>query len=231
VCIIVGNELGDPDGMLVVARNVVDITRQLVQQRELFRGRRLQISSDLTRPKVVWEQQDHTAGLYRIQLKIRAGDTFAFVYQLSHEIGHIVMGPARTTLMIEVLATALSLECLQQMGGDFQHHRTNCINWALAAWDDAVRDRLDRGDRVPVLTELRDAGINNGLANRQSRAWQHAAAVLLLEGPLAQEPVRWTNLSNLADATTPPPNENPTFRSDIPILDASIPAWIPDWLR
>jgi hypothetical protein len=153
---------------------------------------------------------------YSIRLPVVDNYPGQFVYQLNHELAHLMLDPRRSNGAVEALAEAYTLHrlhCLAKEDGFFAKHEQcqiaethdlinrSCGVTAVWAGESASR-HLDGRDWRD------DKDVDRGLVG--------LAALLLLKGPLD-----WRRLRGIAAKTVPSPAEVPEYTEDLPlVLDA-----------
>lgn len=202
-------------------------------------------------PRVLWEPCDLRSNCYRISLNAQAGNWQQVTYQLSHELAHVKMGPARSNLLLEVFAESVAVLSLISMENEWKtnppftwngwkKYAESIQNYIQGNAAFHIRDlpqgitgpkSMSGDDRRVWLRELRSQVDKLKLQDGLSRAWQHIAATLLAEDALNVDKVRCHQLLSIAQQTTPPPEREPAYQEDLPIIPSAIPSWVPDWLR
>lgn len=241
----------DPPGLLAVANSIARTIDSLIPGPCPLGERPIQIILG-TRPRVIWNDDDIESGSYRIMVTSRIGFWNQFAFQLSHELAHVKMGPARSNLLIEVLATSVSLESLFRLqtawssappfpwagwpeyASQLSTYRTEALAEQFDRLPTTIRNDFGQQTDVEMLHRLQSvqpAIKSLPLTHSESRAWQHAAANILLRDVLLHEQDRWADLIGLATHTNLPPCEVRTYRCDLDVIDADLPAWMPSWLR
>lgn len=231
-------------------------------------------------PHVRWEKRDHDADAYRITLKGKADAWYQVIYegfcrtlplapgnlrgvrkesllwqelafQLSHELTHVKLGPARSNLSLEVLATIVSLEALSRLESvwkkqpprmsqgtyrakrsfrEFHEELVAGANEALPQGSDFGSQVAAEADRETLLKQSRRQVDSLPLWDLQSRAWQMVAADWLLEEWRASDRQR-QELIGLALHTFPSAWDDRTYRDDLPLVSDVVPLWWPQWMR
>ena len=231
-------------------------------------------------PFVSWEAQDHDAASYRIVLAARADAWWQVIYegfvrsmplapgnsrgvrreshrwqdlafQLSHELAHVKLGPARTNLQLEVLATLVSLEALYRLQdvwkkepprmslGPYRAKRSlrelHELLMVEAHENFPKQGEFGQQDRTGIeretlLKQSRRHVDQLPLFSVGSRAWQMLAADSLLEEFRSAEQDRRA-LSGLAVHTYPSAWDDRNYRHGLPLVNDAVPLWWPEWLR
>jgi hypothetical protein len=152
-----------------------------------------------------------------------------FTYQLAHELGHMMLGLRRTNMLIETLATVVMLKSLEKMkerwakspsspdwaeyAPQFTLYRERNEAWHLARFPLQVRMAVMEGKWHEISLYLRyrrDEADNLDLTDDLSRDLQMLAAIRLLA-----EEIPWSDLTGLANLTSPTPLEDPDHRKDL----------------
>jgi len=231
-------------------------------------------------PLVHWQKHDHEADRYRVVVTSKPDAWYLVIYegfrrtmplspansravqkesrlwqsvayQLSHELAHVKLGPARSNLALEVMATAVSLETLgrlEQVWKDQPPRMSQGRYRAKQSFRDfhetlmaAAHENLPRGDefgmqdatalkREALLKQSRQQIEKLPLWDERSRAWQMIAADCLLSDLRSAEP-RWSELPGLAVHTFPSAWDDRNYRDDLPLVGDVVPLWWPDWLK
>ncbi|PQO33307.1 hypothetical protein C5Y96_10675 [Blastopirellula marina] len=231
-------------------------------------------------PHVRWEKQDHAADVYRITLKGKADAWYQVIYegfcrtlplapgnlrgvrkeshqwqelafQLSHELTHVKLGPARSNLPLEVLATSVSLETLHRLESvwkkqpprmsqgtyrakrsfrEFHNALVDHANETLPRGDDFGPSLPAGADKETLLKHWRRHVDALPLWDLRSRAWQMLAADWLLDEWRAAQRQR-EELIGLAVHTFPSAWDDRTYRDDLPLVSDVVPLWWPQWMR
>ncbi|RCS54210.1 hypothetical protein DTL42_03415 [Bremerella cremea] len=263
-----------------IANSIVAQVDTLIPGKPPFGVRPLTLVLDDPRkwgPLVYWDEQAHHASSYQIFLRSvgsrwtkflvqRCNKLYrycrldpyrpiyswrALAFELGHELAHIKMGPARSNLVLEVMATAVSLETLSHLQKAWHDYPpTSWPGWPrYAACLSEYRQEIVRSgsrelppsirqgfwdqpleEQEIMLGQTRDEVAGIPLWGGKSRNWQMAAAELLLRRALTRKE-RWRDLCGLAMRTQPLALNEPGYRDDLPLLEDALPWWLPEWLR
>lgn len=236
------------DNYRAVATSVWEVVDKLIPGTPPFGGRDIRILKGSCR--VLWDANDYHSSTYRITIDANPTFWMQLAYQLSHELGHVKMGAARSNLLLETFATAVSLEVLHRLREEWSRSPPFPGDWTSYAKGfpafraDSIRKTLEKSPehlhpkadlasceaKKRWLSEVRAEITTLPITERASRAWQHVAADLLIEEALADR-ASWAELLGIAQNTVPPPTSDIRYRDDLSLSPPSIPAWIPDWLR
>jgi len=142
---------------------------------------------------------------------IRIGTTLTeprldqFVYQFSHEMGHVMLDPRRNSGFVDAICTALSLAVLSRfnMGGYRKLNDTESMQSLPLEITSAVAAK----DWTKVRSYLHDHRSEMEPDSPTYRPVQYLAALSILSGP-----VDWGALKGIAGCTEPGPNKDPSFR-------------------
>lgn len=269
-----------PEESLEIANSVAAVVDRLIPGEPPFGDRPIEVRLANRRgfgPLVNWDPEFHQAATYQVLLKTRSEwwqenaiqfyhryarrcrihpnrPTYswrALSFQLAHELAHVKMGPARSNLLLEVLATAVSLESLSQLFVRWQRDPpTNWRGWKrygvnLAGYREGIIRRsfddlpssIRRGyaqqsyeDQQTLLHDSRSEVAGRKVTDPVSRAWQMAAADLLTRRAAFRD-IRWRDLLGIANHTQPSGLEDRGYREDLPLTSDAIPWWMPEWLR
>ncbi|MBA2116807.1 hypothetical protein [Bremerella alba] len=231
-------------------------------------------------PGVWWEKQDHDAEAYRIVLSNRADAWYMVIFegfcrtmplsptnsrgvrkesrlwqdmafQLSHELAHVKLGPARSNLQLEVLATAVSLEALSRLERMWKEQPPRITQGYFRAKQSfrkyhellitSAHEELPRSEdfKVPGQADLqREKLLHHSrrhvdqlrLWHPRSRAWQMIAADCLL-GELRTNDQQWGELIGLGLHTYPSAWDEKHYRDDLSLVSDVVPVWWPEWLK
>jgi hypothetical protein len=163
---------------------------------------------------------------YRIALFVSDRHYARLAYQLAHELGHIMFDPRRTNAAIEMLATALSLQVLDDLAARWQ------LRPPVASWREyapcfreyrevAEEQRLNQVPaRVRSALASRDfdtvAGFLRALRTGQEHAGIHSRAREMLGAiALRSGGIEWPQTKGVAALTTPTPDEDGRYRDDL----------------
>ncbi|MBI3945576.1 MAG: hypothetical protein HY321_06640 [Armatimonadetes bacterium] len=170
---------------------------------------------------------------YRITLTVTGRYYAQLVYQLSHELAHVMMDPRRTNGSVETVATAVSIRALMDIADRWQvqppHPRWQAYvprfrEYALARQAEALRNfpapvraaAYDgRWDEVALYLRYRRPESEGRPYNRDLH---HLAAMAL-----CAEPVPWAEFVGLGTLTDPSPERDPVFRSDLQLDLSRVP--------
>lgn len=162
---------------------------------------------------------------YRIYLTASDRRYAQFVYQLGHELGHVMTEPRRANAVGETLAEAVALMGLAEMerlwridppyphwkpyAAAFGEYRAQNVRRRLNAFPDAVQKavRGNRWDEVALYLRYRLDEQDRRIEQRDLNA---LAALALLSGE-----VDWLQLVGAPGLTVPSPKEDPRFRRDL----------------
>lgn len=231
-------------------------------------------------PHVRWEKKDHDADVYRVTLSAKADAWWQVIYegfcrtlplapgnlrgvrkeshlwqnlafQLAHELTHVKLGPARSNLPLEVVATTVSLETLSRLAVVWKQQPPRMSQGVYRAkrnfreFHDALvveaKETFSPGDEFgqPVavdtdlerlLSQSRRHVDSLPLGDLRSRAWQMIAADWLLKELRATERQR-QELLGLAVHTFPSAWDDRNYRDDLPLVSDVVPLWWPQWMR
>ncbi|MCE9605322.1 MAG: hypothetical protein K8U03_10520 [Planctomycetia bacterium] len=240
-------DLSQTAGLLLVANSVAGIVDGLIPGIPPFGDRPISLVYQDKGPQVFWELQDHRGATYRVGLSSKGARWQNLAYQLSHELAHIKFGPARSNLLIETLAIAVSIRALELLRFDWGAHPPfPWDGWEAYAADLSKyieREKTEQLSKLPnsIRTEFAGLAVKEKLRrlevarveveklplnDAQCRAWQYAAATSL---PWAD--IRWSGLIGIAMHTDPSPTDDPRYSFALKVLAKAIPAWVPDALR
>jgi hypothetical protein len=175
-----------------------------------------------------------TAAEYQIRLTARDRDYCQFVFQLSHELAHVLMDPRRSNGVTETFAVATSPQALddlaekwatdppypnwQPYSANFSNYRKSMEKEIIMSFPpevvQAVNDR-----NWPKLTEYLQSRRADQDANLYDRPLNFLGAVRL-----RAEHIPWRQLSRLAALTNPPPSAVDEWRSDLQLDVSKLPA-------
>ena len=239
------------DGLLAVANSIAGVVDSIIPGVPPFGDRPIALEHGAGQ-RVFWEHQDINGGLYRIELSSQLAFWHQTAFQLSHELAHVKMGPARSNVLLEVLATAVAFECFVRL----EVRWVDSPPFAWSGWPDYARrlketrnktiaDELANltgsirqcfGSQAVAEKELRLCQVRSSigslpLTHPESRAWQVMAADILAKTALSTGPNRWADLLGLATQTQPTAQDDPRYREDLALLGTAVPSWVPQWLR
>ncbi len=164
---------------------------------------------------------------YRVGLSVTTRDYARLAYQLGHELGHVMMDPRRTNGVIETIATALSLQVLDDLQERWTK-RPPYASWrAFAPRFGEYRARVETDALSRLPTDVRGAAnardwrfVTGYLGTRSrelaenadARDLQHLAAMVLINNDTP-----WRQFRNLSALTDPAPARDKRFRDDLPL--------------
>ncbi|PQO42643.1 hypothetical protein [Blastopirellula marina] len=269
-----------PQEALDIANSIVGVVDALIPGKTPFGERPLKlvlVDWSSHGPLVFWDEHAYNAKTYEIWLRSSQPRWREFVghlwqklfrhgyvdpnrpiyswrglaFQLTHEVAHLKMGPARSNLVLEVLATAVSLETFSGLKKAWQESPPTSWNgWSryaerLPRYREAIV-RLGTKDlpasirqgfwQLPIedqelsLEKTKREIENSSLLGAKSRAWQMAAAEVLVRRALSRKE-RWRDLRGIAMRTDPKASDEPGYRDDLPLPADAFPWWMPEWLR
>ena len=231
-------------------------------------------------PLVCWEARDHEAEAYRVVLCAKADAWWQVIYegfcrtlplapgnlrgvrkeshlwqdlsfQLAHELAHVKLGPARSNLQVEVLATAVSLETLSRLDlawketppklsqgryrakrsfREFHEYLIDQAHETFPRSDEFGMQDQAGLDRVTLLKQSRRHVDSLPLTDPRSRAWQMMAAHCLLD-EFRSVGTQRSELTGLAVHTFPSAWDDRNYREDLALVSNAVPLWWPEWLR
>lgn len=269
-----------PEEALSIANSIVEVVDSLIPGKAPFGERPLELVLVDWRshgPLVFWDERAHDADKYQIWLRKQRPNWIelpakfcqklvrrchldpnrpiyswrALAFQLGHELAHVKMGPARSNLALEVLATAVSLETLSKLQQTWQESPpTTWKGWARYAkrlpqyrkaivrlgsknLPSAIRQGfwdLPIEDQELLLEQTNPEAQYWPLCGIKSRAWQMAAAEILGRRALSRKE-RWRDLRGIAMQTDPPALAEPVYREGLSLPADAYPWWMPEWLR
>jgi hypothetical protein len=169
---------------------------------------------------------------YRIGVAVTDRFYAQFAYHLGHELGHIMFDPRRTNGLLEVLATAVSLEVLDVLADwwavaapyphwtpyapRFREYRESTESSFSCGFPPEVRDAIARRDWSSARLYLRYRRADQDTAH-SNRELNHLGAIALRSAP-----VDWSRFVGIGSRTIPPPSTDPSFRMDLPVDGAEV---------
>ncbi len=160
-----------------------------------------------------------------ISIRLTAADSYyaQFAFQLSHELGHVMLDPRRSNGIIETICTAVSYAVLDRLGDrvtvsprlsrltdyapHFLEYRIADQKSHLANADPEVRAMIDQQRWSDLSRYLSDHKSELEPGATRERDMQTVAAVALRSGP-----IDWGQFTGFAGCTSPSPAERPRFR-------------------
>jgi hypothetical protein len=191
-------------------------------------------------PITLWPSP--SPSIYRILLNVQ-GDFWAqLAYQLGHELGHIMLDPSRTNGVIEILATAVSLQTLSDLGRKWASAISFRDRTAYAKHFGTLRATNSQEQMTKLPEEVYKAVSSKDWVQvskylhlqrdtltklPEHRPLNHLGAVLLLE-----RGIPWPEIVGLGSRTSPDFSQDPGLRKDLQITPQDIPDWLlPVWER
>lgn len=164
---------------------------------------------------------------FRVGLAVDSRDYVRLVYQLGHELCHVMMDPRRSNGLIEVIAVGFSLQILDDMAErwrrkppvrqwaeyapQFTSYRERVENLALEKMPADVQElvKAKKWSEVVRYLQLEQRKL---LWDIEARDLQHVAAMVL-----RSQPVSWERFWGFGSLTDPPPHRDTRFRSDLAV--------------
>ncbi len=163
----------------------------------------------------------------RIEIGLSTAGPFysQFVYQLGHELGHVMLNPRRSNLLMEAIATAVSYEALDRVSeqwktkapfdyvrvhaDEFRKYRERAEQEALSHVPQQIQSALAARDWKIIDAYLANHAADfelseGGLKSESARAWESLAAMLFR--------AERTNWSKLAQCAVPEVGTELNFR-------------------
>jgi hypothetical protein len=143
---------------------------------------------------------------------IRIGTTLTdwyidqFIFQFSHEMGHVMLDPRRNSGFVDAVCTALSLEVLRRIQQN--PYRQLYESEVLQEFPRDITLALAEKDWPKVRNYLHDHRSEIEAQSPRYRVAQVLAALSILSGP-----VEWSALKGIAGCTVPTVAEDPSFRT------------------
>jgi hypothetical protein len=233
---------------VAVANSIASVVDALIPGDPPMGGRTITLLYRSDHPRVLWESLDYTGDTYRIAITSTDAKWQQLAFQLSHELAHVKFGPARSNLLLEVFAIMSSLRSLHilqtkwanrppfagkgwtKLAATFATLISNETNLRLNDLSPGIRNGFATAPADEQLDRLKDAraAVNVlPLQHSESRAWQHAAALILLK----TDQVQWEDLLGLGLNTIPRPADEMAFCETYPLVADSIPRWVPMQLQ
>lgn len=219
---------GIRNDLATVANTVADIIGILFQSSDPPTGpRRIHcVYCDQDAPTVQCRPTE-----YRITLTVNSRDFCNFTYQLSHELGHIMMDPRPTNWVVEAFAVALSHAVLGLLSGWWRSNPPY-LHWAyvynFSLWSKRVIDQRLKNFDPELLDALRrrnwqavTAYLGQQRAKLESDPYDRALNTLCAVRLMA-EPIPWPEIRGLASLTTPPPLGDGDFKFNVQLDHAKL---------
>ncbi|HEV1286466.1 MAG TPA: hypothetical protein VNU44_14190 [Bryobacteraceae bacterium] len=163
-----------------------------------------------------------------------------FAYQLSHELGHVMIDPRRSNGIIETICVALSYEVLDQLsakfgsgsprsnrvlsayGENFKNYRQDDERAAISRFPPEIKVAFERKNWLELRRYLeRHRSEQEQLTQAEIQA-PHGRDIQTLGAiALRSAPIAWKDLWDLGACTSPPPDKLPSFL-DAPINSGCI---------
>jgi hypothetical protein len=240
-------ELKQTKSLLAIANGIARVVDDLIPGDPPHGDRAISLVYGAAGPMTFWEPEDFRSSRYRVRLSFTGAAWQQFAYQLSHELGHIKLGAARSNSLLETLAVAVSIRTLELLVDDWPENppfpwdgwrdyaaglKTYVANTRSKALGDLpleIRDGFTEQpleERLRRLAKVRVEVEKSALNTEVMRAWQHAAVMTL---PWDKFP--WKDLLGLATHTDPSPDDDIRYRHDLSLATAKVPDWVPKELR
>jgi hypothetical protein len=203
---------------------------------ELFNGRvppvNLPIFCHFLRPQpyVPITRLDNWEHPTRIDIYLSTEERYyaQFVFQLAHELGHVMLDPRRSNGVVETLCMALSYVALDRMSQRWKTHPyapwrpyASRFTYYLQCDQDARLDLFPTDIRVAFIHHRWDKLARYLRKHRSDQEQLSAEEIISDKGRSIQclgaivlfnEPAHWDRLHHIAACTTPNPEEDATFR-------------------
>lgn len=239
----------EKDGDVIIRANFVTVTSDLIAvMDQMFPGALYNVDKPIIChvADVQFPFTDSTSHPERIDIYLPLKDDLKrldyskFVYQLSHELGHVVIGASRTSGVFEIFATATSHEVLNRLADrwteKYHINLTTWSNWGHNFRDYQVNDEKDRLSRMPLAVrsaaEKKDWGevtkylkasfreiYGDDLDSQRSRDLQALAAMMLRSSTFP-----WYAIVKLEDRTVPPPSASPQLNKHAILSSSNMPS-------
>jgi len=240
-------ELKQTTSLLAIANGIARVVDELIPGDPPHGDRAISLVYGAAGPMTFWEPEDYRSSRYRVRLSFTGAAWQQLAYQLSHELGHIKLGAARSNTLLETLAVAVSIRTLERLVDDWPENPpfpwdgwrdyaaglktyvANTRSKALGDLPPEIRDGFTEqplAERLRRLAKVRVEVEKSPLNFAVMRAWQHAAVMTL---PWDKLP--WKDLCGLAAHTDPAPDDDIRYRHDLPLVAAKVPDWVPQELR
>ena len=143
------------------------------------------------------------------------------IFQISHELGHVMLDPRRNNGFVDTICSALSVALLKELavewGDDLINYEALYEREAILTLPPELRGSLLLKDWESVAAYLKSHTDDlEPSPDPKYRMTELAAALLLLS-----KPVNWPDLVGIAGCTFPPPEVDPSFLQ-LPILPACL---------
>ncbi len=190
------------------------------------------------KPRVIVSDDDGysiaTADHYRIHLSATNSYSGHFVYQFSHELGHVMLDPRRSNGVLEILAVAVSLRAIKDIAKKWdQKPPLRPITSTAAVLRDYIRIAIEH----ELMEYSADKATQEMFARRDpdelaKYASAHVAdqdskphhRLLNLAGALALvADFPWKDLVGVARHTIPSPDADGQYREDLPLDLSALP--------
>ncbi len=164
---------------------------------------------------------DNWAQPTRFTISVTTGTSATqFAYQLAHELGHVMLNPARTNAAMETLCTALSYDVLDRLAQawsgesaprllayapEFTQYRLKVESIALPYAPVEIRAAVDQGRWTEVGGYL-SWETEEEIVDPRARDLQALGAMAL-----RSKPIPWNRLVDLGNCTIPSPKEIPEY--------------------
>lgn len=244
----------NPFGLMAVANSITNVVDELIPGNPPFGSRSIQlirVEGDGSSARVLWSEQDFNSTTYRIHLKTQTTKWQQMAFQLSHELAHVKMGPARSNLLVEVFAHALSLESLgllqtkwkiqppfswdgwAEYADSIVQYQQETVQTAAHCLPVDIRGDFSEQpleDQMQRLNDSKSHVENLALCHPESRGWQIVAADILTHHILNTHE-RWEELLSLAIHTDPSAMVDRSYRHDLKVRNERLPTWVPEFLK
>jgi hypothetical protein len=163
-------------------------------------------------------------------------DYTRFVYQLGHELGHMMLGPLRTNGLIETLADAISYEILDRMtylwkmkykpshpwhlyAPEFKKYRENTEHQLISDLPQEIKDAILLSSWSEIALYLKDqmSVLDTNITSENGLMLRSLGARILRTNKM-----QWKELVGISGFTNPSPTLDSKFREDLQINVADL---------
>jgi hypothetical protein len=194
-------------------------------------------------PQVITEAPGYrvtSSDHYRINIGSDNSYSGQFIYQLAHEMGHVMFDPRRTNGVLEIFAVAISLQIIEDIANIWQQTPPQGLNASNSSVlhsyrNQVIKHELSRYNAEALSKVFADFDLvelaNYARAHIEEQDKTPGHALLNLAGALPLLPTMpWDDLVGIAKHTDPSPDVENAYRV-LPLRLSTLPITVQEALR